>query len=237
MSKEINFYAFSKNAELIDNASVPAISAIPDWYKAIPPFTNGDKKIHFPMSYGVPNVSIKRCVPFMDAITNGYMYVLSDDIYIEQVDEKPFIRWRNSHEVISWHTPEQFKGVPIPFGYQKDFVAKWSHDWVIKTPKGYSVLFTHPFNRYDLPFQTISGIVDCDTYEVPIQFPFFLKEGFEGMIEKGTPVCQLTLFKRENWKSQKHPYDADKTMKDNFKFFQTFVGSYKKNFWQRKEYK
>lgn len=237
MSKIITYQAHAKNAELIDSAPIPAINSIPEWYKAIPHITNGEKKLKFPLGYGVPNVSVKRCIPFMEAMTSGYMVVLSDDIYIEQVDNAPFIRWRNTYDMISLHSAEQFKGIPVPYGYMENFVAKWNNDWVIKPPKGYSILFTHPLNRHDLPFYTISGFVDCDSYDIPVQFPFFLREGFEGLIEKGTPVCQLTLVKRENWESKKLAYDPDKATKNTFKFFQTFIGSYKKNFWQRKEYK
>ena len=29
---------------------------------------------------------------------------------------------------------------------------------------GWSILFTHPLNRDDLPFRTLSGIVDCDRF-------------------------------------------------------------------------
>jgi len=30
-------------------------------------------------------------------------------------------------------------------------------------PAGYSLLITHPFNRHDLPFVTLTGLVDADS--------------------------------------------------------------------------
>ena len=72
---------------------------------------------------------------------------------------------------------------------------------MIKTPPGYSVLFTHPMNWHYLPFYSLSGVVDTDTYTMPVLFPFMMKNNFEGIIPKGTPVIQIIPFKRDDWKS------------------------------------
>jgi hypothetical protein len=44
------------------------------------------------------------------------------------------------------------------------FLIKFHNLWIIEAPDGYAVLFTHPFNRFDLPFTTLTGLVDCDRY-------------------------------------------------------------------------
>ena len=61
----------------------------------------------------------------------------------------------------------------------------------IKLPKDYSLLFLSPINRFDLPFLSITGIVDCDMYTGTVHFPFFIKNSFTGIIEKGTPIVQI----------------------------------------------
>ena len=38
---------------------------------------------------------------------------------------------------------------------------------------------------------TTNGIIDNDKVSIPGQLPFFLKESFEGVILKGTPVVQI----------------------------------------------
>jgi hypothetical protein len=115
-------------------------------------------------------------------------------------------------------------------------VAKWHNDFLIKTPKGFSVLFTHPLNRLDLPFFTLSGLVNADKWQNAVQFPFILKLGFEGIIEAGTPICQLNIIKNESWKTKVLKYSAERSYYNSKMFLKTFVGSYKKNFWTKHIY-
>ena len=83
---------------------------------------------------------------------------------------------------------------------------KWTVPWSIETPKGFSLLFTHPLNRMELPFVTMSGIVDTDEYECPVNLPFLIREGFMGVIPKGTPIAQVIPIKREKWSSNSYMY-------------------------------
>jgi hypothetical protein len=235
MKKLIKFIANTKEAGLASIEPKPSIKLVPDWYKNIPPYTNGDKKLRFPMSFNTHNSTIKRCVPFLDALTAGYMVVLDDDIYIEQIDKEPFIRWKSDVDIITWHSLEQFPGFEIPDTYHK-MITKWTNDFIIKTPPGYSALFVHPMNRVDLPFFTLSGFVDCDSYEKTVQFPFLLKKGFEGIIPAGTPIAQIIPVKRDSWESKREDFDEDKTYIRARKFARTFADSYKKNWWVKKDY-
>jgi hypothetical protein len=236
MSEEIIFIPENKPSHLLQNYPRPAVSSLPAWYKKIPPFTNGDKKLRFPIDYGMPNSSIKKCVPFLDAMTSGYMVILEEDIHVEITDEgTPVIRWRSSDELMTFHSPDQYEGMTIPNEYHQ-MVAKWKNNWSMRTPKGYSLLYTHPFNRLDLPFSTFTGLVDTDSYHNPVQFPFILKKEFEGIITAGTPLCQIIPVKISHWKSKATEYDADQNYLKSKKFHQTFVRSYKKNYWKRKLY-
>jgi len=62
-------------------------------------------------------------------------------------------------------------------------------------------LFTHPVNRTDLPFTTLTGLVDCDNFhDTPLNFPARWHDaGFNGVLPKGTPVAQCLPVKREYW--------------------------------------
>ena len=62
-------------------------------------------------------------------------------------------------------------------------------------------MFTHPINRSDLPFTTLTGMVDFDTFHYsPIHFPARWRDpSFNGVLPKGTPVAQCIPVKREVW--------------------------------------
>lgn len=233
--KKIKVIPTTRETELSGIPPSPAIKHIPQWYKSIPPLFNNETKLRFPLNWETHNATVKKCVPFLDGMTAGYTFVLDDDLLVEQTSEGPFIRWKTDAVLITWHGQEQFDGVPIPKHYHK-LVAKWHNDYKLVTPPGYSMLFTHPINRFDLPFKTMTGVVDTDTYAIPVQFPFFLEEGFEGIIKSGTPVAQMIPFKREEWQLEHGTYDADEAYKDVRMVKRTFANSYKLNFWHRKSY-
>jgi hypothetical protein len=233
--KKIKFIPQVKNAELVGIPPQPSNKFIPDWYKGIHPFTNNATKISMPMGEQGPNITIKRCVPFLDAMTAGYMAVTDDDINIEYSNGGPLMRWRSDGEMITFHSPEQYNGLPIPDGYAY-MVAKWHNEWGIELPDGFSALFTHPSNRLDLPFYTLTGLVDCDKYNLPVHFPFILKKEFEGVIPSGTPVAQIIPIKRESWSSDIEKYNEEKSYIKRRTFFRTFSASYKKNYWTKKSY-
>jgi hypothetical protein len=109
-------------------------------------------------------------------------------------------------------------------------------DWYYETPPGYSVMITHPMNRHDLPFYTLSVIVDADNWGLPVFVSFFLKRGFRGVIPKGTPLFQMIPFKRDDWELEvvydskelnKYELRAEKRRTDLF-------GHYKKTAWVKK---
>jgi hypothetical protein len=80
-------------------------------------------------------------------------------------------------------------------------VIKFNNFWTIETPPGYSLLITHPINRHDLPFMTLTGLIDTDLYKDNfINFPARWRDpSFRGVLPKGTPVAQCIPVKRELW--------------------------------------
>jgi len=206
----------------------PNKSFLPKWYKDLPTHINNKPQF-------VPDRShaIKTCMPFLDAFTSGYSIPLVGDLLVEQVSGFPVMSWGGPTLALS-RGSDSFGNFPTPVGFSSSHFI-WQ-TWVsIELPKGYSALFTHPLNRFDLPFITLSGIVD--DYEIPNgQIPFFIKEGFEGVIPQGTPIVQILPFKREDWKSEKKGGLFIKGQINAEKSNLVLSGFYKKNNWKKKSY-
>ena len=209
----------------------PASKFIPDWYKNMESYIGGEKK----PSAGLGTLAtIKRCLPVFDAITSGYIITSPADVYVSIKDGEQYFEW-STLDLITFHPIEQAPEHPErkPYAY-----PKWNSPWAIKTPKGYSTLFTQPMHRESV-FTILPGIVDTDTYSAPVNFPMVVNDpNFEGLIPKGTPIAQVIPFKREGWQmnigsEKEHKEQHDITQKLLTKFFDR----YKSMFWNRKEYK
>jgi len=99
------------------------------------------------------------------------------------------------------HPVDQLGDMPFSPEFSK-YAYKWDNPYTIKTPPGYSVMFSHPVNMPYLPFYTLSGVVDTDNYFQPVLFPFIAKNNFNGVLPAGTPIVQVIPFKRDDWKSE-----------------------------------
>jgi len=192
-----------------------AKDSMPDWYKSLN-----------------KNVDIKRCMPFLDGMISGYIAELINDVEIKIVDGEPI----SNQENLVGYRPGSSTGFMVPpSGHgNKHFV--WKVPFIIKTDPGYSVLITHPLNRFDLPFTTLSAIVDSDGLMPSGDLPFFLKEGFEGVIKAGTPMFQILPFKREPWTSKSHQGIEEESIYINQTMDRSTQNFYRDNFWHKKEY-
>lgn len=213
----------------------PAKRALPDWYKKLHSFDfeQSGSEHKFPTMH---NETIKKCVPFLDSMTTGYIIPTPGDIHITK-DENgdDFYTWRGITEKITWHKNWQAPSYPKQPSGAGAF-PKFTNMFGIKTPPGYSCLFVPPFH-HDLPFEIIAGVVDTDTYHHPVNFPFVLrKDPFEGVIEAGTPMAQVIPFRREIWE---HGITVGKGEGDDqFHAIRrnVFRSVYRNHFWSRKEY-
>ena len=195
-----------------------------------------DKK-HKAFPGGQKNVTVKWCNPFGDALGAGYFLVLENDVQVTITDgQQEWVWFRGGADFIGQHSKEQISPELIPKGYSPQ-PWKFVNQWGIKTPPGYSVLFTHPMNRTELPFLTLSGVVDTDDYNQPVNFPFVLRADFEGIIEAGTPIAQVVPFKRESWTAEIQTFDVQKTTAITSSYSRKIFRPYKLGFWKRKEYK
>ena len=196
----------------------PARIHIPDWYKNISGKQDGN--------------GIKMCMPFLDSLTHGYIQTTWANIHVEKVgNEVSFYQETDIPICLSRQTEVPLNGE----FYNIELV--WQRPWSIVLPDGFSALITHPLNRIDLPFYTLTGIVDVDkAINTKIgNIPFYIKNNFTGIIPKGTPMFQILPIQRNDWISKKEGYSED-FWKQKIDERKNMIGFYKKNKWQKKRF-
>ena len=228
--KKIKFFTDSEFVDIPQAAK----SVLPDWYKQIPKFHNSEKRPRITPN-GTTNATVKACMPFFDTFLTGYTATLWQDLDVSYEGENPVIAWRTEPEVAGSRGPNPHASFPIPPGCV-NWEFTWKNPIIMQTPPGYDLLITHPLNRYDLPFTTLSGVVAGEMLAVG-SLPFYLKEGFEGIIKKGTPIFQIIPIKRESWVSEKDPALSQQGAKFKHDSLSTISGWYKNNIWKRKDYR
>lgn len=213
----------------------PSKNFIPEWYKNIKAFNKTNMQFD-PDRGNLPLVTVKSCVPFLDGMITGYTVELWTDIHFTlHPDGSNTYRWAHAPQPLEARTYNKHNAeIPVPVGYS-DVHYTWYNPYVLKLPPGYSAIIMHPSNRFDLPFHTLTGVLDNEI--IVGNLPFFLKEGFEGLIEKGTPLYQIIPFKREPWAAQLD--DSIQVIeKEHDKGLTTFFNDYYRNhIWNRKEFK
>jgi hypothetical protein len=209
---------------------VSSKTVIPAWFKNIPKYGDG----HNTKDASEYNKTVKMCTPFIEAMTSGYMVTTSHDMIVAKNDMGPYISWPNGGELLEVRKLESL--VPCPAGYYSvEFV--WNLPVAFKIPKNHSFLITQPFNRYDLPFLTMTGIVDGPFLMYGNgKIPFFVKKDFEGVIPQGTPIMQIIPFKHDNWMSKRDDSLKSESETTLAKSTALLEGWYKKNFWIKKNY-
>jgi hypothetical protein len=241
MSKNINFRARSKTEFEVQLKPYPAVKKLPKWFLDMDPYSDksfnfpNDGKLHF--RNRTANATFKKCVPLLDGISSGYIIPLWADVMVEQDNDFPKIYWKTLHDIFSLHGTSS-REIPAPTGYDQ-VVYKYNNCWIPQTPKGYSCLITSPLGHHDLPFKAVSAIVDTDKSTLELVFPMWVKTGFDGIVEKGTPMVQIIPFKRDDWDSTFDYYEDGeyKSIVEEKNFNSTMVGHYLKNHHSKKKFK
>lgn len=228
MAKELKY---SLDGEYMPNAVVPAKSDIPQWYKNIG-VTNYNN-----LTFDEKNLkrtTPKNCVPFLEAITGGYLATLWCDVYVNIERGIPRLTWYGAPDPIVTR-PYTDNVVAIPSGHVDVNVGIQS-PFIFDGPKGYSALITAPLNRHELPFTVLSGIVDLDQVLGTGIIPFYIKEGFEGLVPIGTPLFQIIPFKREAWQLTRDDSLVEANRKQSIEKRRWLLNWYRENVWTRKEF-
>lgn len=240
LRRTITFTPDTPRAERILDHPSPASKNVPRWFQTLGKYVVPEaKSSRYPDKDSTPNntnFTVKACKPFLDSMLTGYMITLPTDVTV--VDPQYYearIIWDSNTNMIDTHAARQMEGFQAPEEYEPS-PYKWNFHWAITVPKGYSLLYTHPLNRIELPFYTMSGVVDADTYRVPVNLPFFLKKDFNGLIPRGTPIAQVIPIKRESWEHRVASLsEFDEFAGEEMKLF--MGGAYRRMHWSPKSYR
>ena len=191
---------------------------------------------------------MRLCMPFFDALSSGFFLTTWVDIeitkndgvtvefqYIEKNSKGNWIRSNRSWDMVNERHGKIGHTIPRPETHSKNHMV-WSSKWGWRLPKGWSMLVTSPLNRFELPFVTITAIVDSDRFASHGNIPFFLQKGWIGIIPKGTPFAQLIPIKRSDW-------FMDTILQDSEALFtaksarEVPYGYYRNKLWIPKKYK
>lgn len=216
----------------------PSLMHVPKPYKDLPLFQVTETQS-----------TVKRCMPFLDALTTGYIIPFPIDIELILDEEAKEIKF-NMHQNIpnefyhlvgvTSHDSSQISKEMMNPKKTIDAIFKFSNPWKIKTPPGYSCLFVTPFNHV-VPFDLITGIVDTDSYPLHIDFPFYWTHKLEKrfLIKEGSPMVMIFPFKRESWKIETKVCKVSHLKKSllELNIFKKIADNYKTLFWKKKSYK
>jgi hypothetical protein len=241
MTKKILFKASYPWFYEIAPKPIPAKENLPEWFRKMSPYRSAPNN---PLGKGLSvmnmraNTTGKKCVPMLDALTSGYLIPLWSDVYVDATSEiePPAITWRVSRPVFEIHG-DQKEGVEAPEDFHLQ-PFKYLNYWRIITPPGYSILVTQPFGFRNTNFQAIPAVIDSDKLNLQVLFPIWIKKGFKGVIEKGTPIAQVTPFKREDWQAEysTHSDDTEYQNLQDATFGSNLVNNYMRREWSKKSY-
>lgn len=239
----IEFIARSPYFDAVAPKPYPAKNFLPEWYKNMPSYNadrNGKRKLS--VVTGTSSVTPKMCTPMYDSFATGYIIPLWADVEVGQDLGSPMLSWRTKAMQFEMHGGvgrgnDGNTGLTTPEGYSP-VVFKWMNGWDIRTPKGYSCLITDPYANENSPFKAIGAVIDTDKLTLSILPPFWVKEGFEGIVEKGTPMVQVIPFKRESWTSSFSRFEeGEYEMLEESTFGATIKNHYKRFIWSKKDFK
>jgi len=224
---------------------VPTKTVLPEWFKEL--------------KYTDKNRNIKGCVPFLEAVTTGYVLKVPQDFEIKwnvttkkdnQLLKDAFINYAGDYHIIdptlNFNQGRQQEAHPLnqvgekcPFlkkhGNYK--IPKLLNPFIIQTPPGYSCMFIPLLNNTDERFTPLAGIVHTDKFYAPVNFPYIinapLEKTVDSVVKKGTPFIQIIPFKRESWKMKVEPVNTKKHWYSYFSLSTTIIHAYKNLFWNK----
>ncbi len=236
MSSKKHIIKYESSVDTHPNVLVQMKNLIPKWYRELKPFHNNEiiDKDHFNIA-----MTVKSCTPMLDSFTSGYAITLPHDVAVsyDMNGEVVLAAMHKGAPVIKRRGTGYNQTMPKPSGYNKTEFS-WNFPAAITVPVGCSFILTHPLNRFDLPFLTLSGIVDGGfVLNSGGELPFYIKEGFRGVIEKGTPIAQVIPFEHSRWKSEESTglIEIGNLHRDNISS-KIINGWYKTNWWVKKKY-
>lgn len=230
MSNSVLRFSCDAGLEGVFPPPVPALKKAPAFYKAIQTQSSNDPQ----------SSTVKRCVPFLDALAAGVILPLWADVHVVASGGELSLKFPNSFpqaKSLEQHGYQQMPGHPLadqPYG---KLFMKFINPWVIETEPGWSCLFTSPLNHFERRIKILDGVVDTDSYYNNINFPFLWTGGDgEYFIPRGTPLVQIIPFRREDVHLEIGVTDDTRRKNTTAKLGTVMRNGYRSMFWsQRKE--
>lgn len=170
---------------------VPARRSLPDWFRRLPGI-DGDE-----LSATNNGITVKRCLPFADALAVGWIIPLAATVRVEISDGGKNVTagWEHDREMVSTHEPFQVAGNP----YEPRPPMKFHNYWTVRTAPGWSSLFVPALNRPNEVVHVFSGLVDTDVFRSPVNLPF-VAVAPDGVhtLPKGTHLVQVVPIRRSD---------------------------------------
>ena len=240
-SKRKPIITFRCHEEVIDVIPhpVPASKAMPEWFSKLKRDIDGEDKSNAG--------TVKRCIPVLDAVTQGYIIPLWADLHIKVTknDEGLYIWckypdgfWGGTSDDISNHGWEQVGDACDLKKFSLGRVLmKFSNPWAIETPAGWSVQFKNPANNWSNDIHLIEGVVDTDTYHNRVNFPYVWTGSEEGewVIPRGTPLVHVIPFKRSPMEHVVDVLDLAKQARIDNMLASYMRDKYRKLFWHKRK--
>lgn len=184
-------------------APVKSLRMAPEYFRKVKPQVDNNPY----------NGTVKRCVPFLDALSAGFIISLWADMYVFAKDGEIRIDFPPDFpqpHTLGDHPSAQIPNHPLSRKRYGNIQLKFVNPWVVKTEPGVSCLFTAPLNHLETRFKILDGIVDTDTYYNNVNFPFIWTGGDgEFFFCKGTPLVQVIPFRREEHELEVSVIDSD----------------------------
>jgi hypothetical protein len=205
-------------------APVPAAQALPLWLKEMPTDVKG--------AGGAMLASIKKCPPFVEAMTCGYLMPLPGEATFA-MDAGGRLSFECEGPMLDAQPAVQYAGTP----FAEAVVVKFVNPWVIRTPPGYSTLIVPPLNRFEIPFQVLAGVVETDLYYREVAFPALclMRPGQRVRLARGTPIAQVIPFRRQPWRSAAGEWEHELRQPIEEQFAAN-PHLYKQQCWRKKSY-
>lgn len=180
---------------------LPASKIRPDWYKSLPRYTNDrllNAKEMQQAGVSFQPETIKACIPVQDYIGQGYVLRYPSEIIVtpEQFGDEQGWWSASGLTKCSAHGYDQ---CPVHINKKKNVYFKIEHPWTVRTPPGYSCYFYQPEFFLEDRIRFFPGVVDTDTYPMPINFPSVILSDKTFTLKAGDPMMVVFPFKREGW--------------------------------------
>jgi hypothetical protein len=215
----IEFHALAEAIDLIPHP-YPAARHTPAWFKEMAT-DFGDAQAEAG--------TVKRCPPFVAAMTAGYIIPAPADARIT-MNAEGHLEARGTLNFLSLHPQAQVAGAP--FGEKK--ILKFENPWIIVTPPEYVCLITAPLNRFELPFTPLTGIVETGTYYREVYLPMAcqMRPGETFQLRRGEPMIHVIPIRRDEWESGVGPIDPPKRAEQQA-MLEASPHFYKDKFWRK----